>query len=244
MDPAQRIAELEAELAALRAEMQDFSYTVSHDLRASLRHVLSYAQLVQEDAGEQLAPQVQGFLATMADSARHMGALMDGLMELNRLGTVPLQPQPLPLRPLLQELWQEARAGHAGRDLEWQLAGDLPVVQADAALLRLSLLQLLGNALKFSAPRTQAVVAVEGRVDAAAAMAELHIRDNGVGFNPALQDKLFRPFQRLHTVRQFPGIGMGLALVRKSLQRMGGSVSAQGTPDAGCCIRLRLPLAR
>jgi signal transduction histidine kinase len=246
-----RIAALEAELAALRAEMHDFTYTVSHDLRASLRHILSYAQLVQEDAGPLLPAETLGFLHTISDSARHMGMLMDGLMELSRLGTVALQIEPLPLQPLLAQLVAEFGPGQtSGTAIAWQLADNFPVVMADPTLLRAALHALLDNAVKFTAHKAQrrialSVVATAQDADASAAdgWATLHIQDNGAGFNPTLQDKLFHPFARLHTVKQFPGIGMGLALTRKRLQRMGGTIDAEGVADGGCTVTVRLPRA-
>lgn len=241
-----RIAALEAELAALRAEMQDFSYTVSHDLRASLRHILSYAQLVQEDAAPLLPAETLGFVQTIADSARHMGLLMDGLMELSRLGTVVLQTSPVPLQPLLQELVAGFEAV-PGAPIAWQLAEDLPVVLADPALLRSALLCVLDNAVKFTAhnpPASPRRIAVSVQTDAqASGWVTLQVQDNGAGFNPALQAKLFHPFQRLHAAKQFPGIGMGLALTRKMLQRMGGTVRAEGVPNGGCTLTLCLQCA-
>jgi signal transduction histidine kinase len=244
----QRIAALEAELANLRAEMQDFSYTVSHDLRASLRHILSYAQLVQEDAAHLLPPETKGFLDTISTSAKHMGLLMDGLMELSRLGTLAVQPTAVALPPLVQELVAELALQHPQARIDWQLQADLPTVQADAALLRAALLCLLDNAVKFTAGkevRRIAVSALAGSPDdsqEAPGLVHITIQDNGAGFNPALQAKLFHPFARLHTVKQFPGIGMGLALTRKMVQRMGGQIQAQGLPEAGCTATLTLPV--
>ena len=244
MDDTARIAALEAELASLRAEMQDFSYTVSHDLRASLRHILSYAQLVQEDAAALLPPETLGFVHTIGDSARHMGLLMDGLMELSRLGTVPLQPGPVPLQPLLQELVDAARQAQHARNIQWELPPDLPTVWADAALLRAALSHVLDNAVKFSAHTEAAHIRIG--VDAAsdpAAPVRLQVADNGAGFNTALTNQLFKPFSRLHTAKQFAGIGMGLALTRKMLRRMGGEAQADGALGAGCTVTLTLPRA-
>jgi two-component system OmpR family sensor kinase len=235
-----RIAALEAELAALRAEMQDFSYTVSHDLRASLRHILSYAQLVQEDAAPLLSSETLGFVGTITDSARHMGVLMDGLMELSRLGTVAVAIAPVPLQALLQDVVAELQQKHPGERIAWQLQPDLPEVLADATLLRAALLQVLGNAVKFSAHKERCQIKVWAQRDAATAQVLLHIQDTGAGFNPALQPKLFKPFSRLHSVKQFPGIGMGLALTRKMLARMGAAVQAEGVVDGGCTVRITL----
>lgn len=252
-DSQQRVQQLEAELAALRAEMQDFSYTVSHDLRASLRHITSYAQLVQEDAADLLPAETRGFLSTITDSARHMGLLMDGLMELSRLGTVPLQTAAVPLLPLVHGVVAELAQRYPERSLQWQLPEELPTVQADASLLRAALLCVLDNAVKFTAHKAVAQIEVSahsaaadeaaGEVGEPGGMVWLQVKDNGAGFNPALQSKLFHPFQRLHTSKQFPGIGMGLALTRKMAQRMGAQVRAEGVPEGGCTLRLLLPSA-
>jgi light-regulated signal transduction histidine kinase (bacteriophytochrome) len=236
--PELRIAELEAELAAQRSEMQDFTYTVSHDLRASLRHIISYAHLVQEDAGPQLSDEVQGFLNTITDSAKHMGVLMDGLMELSRLGTVAVNFGMVSLHDVVQAARAALSERHPGRVVHWQIAANLPAVRGDAALVALSVRHVLDNAVKFTAHAGAAVIVVTAQVDAAHGLARVTIADNGAGYNPAMQDKLFHPFQRLHTVKQFPGIGMGLALTRKAMQRMGGSVSAQGQVDQGCTVQL------
>ena len=245
-----RVAELEAELAALRAEMQDFSYTVSHDLRASLRHILSYAQLVQEDAGPLLPQETLGFLNTITDSARHMGVLMDGLMELTRLGTVELQIAPTPLLPLVQDVLAELRLQYPQRRIECVLPAALPSVMADATLLRTALHAVLDNAVKFSAQQPDArITLLADPCDADAAdrragdTMRLTVQDHGAGFNPALGAKLFRPFARLHTTKQFPGIGMGLALTRKIVERLAGKVQAEGVVNGGCTVTITLPCA-
>jgi light-regulated signal transduction histidine kinase (bacteriophytochrome) len=229
---AAEVAALQAELATVRGELKDFAYTVSHDLRADLRHILAFAEIVQEDAGPQLDAQAQAHLATITGSARHMGVLMDGLMEYSRMGSVPLHVAPMQVGPMVAELCQALQAQHPQRLVEWRIDDDLPVVQADATLVRQALAHVLGNAFKFSAFRTPAVIAVEREGGA------IVVRDNGVGFNPAVQTKLFQVFSRLHSQRDFAGIGMGLALTRKIVQRHGGTVSAQGVVDGGCCVRI------
>ena len=250
----QRIAALEAELASLRAEMQDFSYTVSHDLRASLRHITSYAQLVQEDAGPLLPEETRGFLHTITDSARHMGVLMDGLMEMARLGTTEMHIALLPLLPLLQDVVSELRLQYPQRQIEWSLPHALPSVLADASLLRRALLAVLDNAVKFTAHQPDARISVltepphgNDAVDAdppAQATVRLTVQDNGAGFNPDLVAKLFHPFARLHTSKQFAGIGMGLALTHKIIERLHGSVQANGVVEGGCTVVLTLPADR
>jgi len=237
---SQRVTQLEAELTAARRAMQDFTYTVSHDLRAPLRHIAAYAQLVQEDAGPQLSAEVQGFLGTITDSARHMGTMLDALLELSRVGTVAVQLGPVALQEVLQGVVDGMGAQQAQREVRWRIAPDAPVVQADAALLRLALEQVLGNALKFTRGRALAEIAVSAELLDGAV--RLTVQDNGAGFNPEQAEKLFQPFVRLHSTRQFEGLGMGLALTRKALQRMGGNVAISAGVDAGCCVTLTLPI--
>lgn len=236
-----RIAALEAQLAAVRADVQEFTYTVSHDLRAQLRHILAYAEIVQEDAGPQLDAEIQSHLATITGAARQMGVLMDGLMAYARLGTAPLNAVAQPVRPLLLEVCQTLQASHPGRVLEWRIADDFPDVRADTDLLRQAWTHVLANALKFTRPRARALVEV-GWESAPGQACVLYVRDNGVGFRADQQAKLFHVFQRLHSPRDFEGIGMGLALTRKVVERHAGTVWAQGDVDAGCCIRFTLPL--
>ena len=234
------VAALQAELYALRADMQHFTYAVSHDLRAPLRHIASYAQLVQEDAGPQLSAEVLEFLTTITDSARHMGALLDGLGALSRVGVMPLDVGPASLQELVQSQCQALAAQYPQRSVDWRIAGDLPLVQADARLLRQALEQVLGNALKFSAPRDIAVIEIAAEPTDDGGYVNLYLRDNGVGYNPALQAQLFTVFGRLHSGVQFDGIGMGLVLAKKMLERFGATVSIQGALDGGCCVQLRL----
>jgi signal transduction histidine kinase len=236
-----RITALEAELAELRAEMQAFTATVSHDLRAPLRHIISYAQMVQEDAGP-LTEEVQEFLATITRSARHMGLLLDGLTALSKVGTAPLHLEPVALDGTVQEACDRLTSRHPQRVVDWQVQMDMPVVRADESLLQLVLEELLDNALKFTAPRERAVIAVRAGLATQADRIALQVQDNGVGFNPAMQAKLFQVFGRLHSAQQFDGIGMGLVLARKRIQRMGGELAIDAALDGGCSVTLTLPL--
>ena len=236
-----RIAALEAELAELRAEMQEFTATVSHDLRAPLRHIVSYAQMVQEDAGPLLTAEVQEFLATITRSARHMGLLLDGLTALSKVGSAPLFLEPVALQDAVQEACDHLASSHPQRGVDWQLQTDLPSVVADASLLQSVLEQLLGNALKFTAPRDRALIAITVAPAQQPGHIALQVQDNGVGFNPALHAKLFQVFGRLHSAQQFDGIGMGLVLARKRVLRMGGALAIDAVVDGGCCATLTLP---
>jgi signal transduction histidine kinase len=236
-----RVAALQAELAGLRAEMQEFTATVSHDLRAPLRHIVSYAQMLQEDAGPLLDDDGRELLVTITSSARHLGLLLDGLTALSRVGSAPLHLEPLALRDAVQEACDRLTSRHPLRVVEWQMPTDLPGVCADASLLQSVLEELLGNALKFSAPRDRSTIAVGTVAAAQPGQIALQVRDNGVGFNPAMQAKLFTVFGRLHSTQQFEGIGMGLMLARKRLQRMGGTLGIAGVLDGGCCVTLTLP---
>lgn len=236
-----RCEQLQRELAQARAELEDFTYSVSHDLRASLRHVTSYVQIIQEDLDESPDADISAHLTTVANAARQMGRQMDALMALSRLTRAELQRTPLALGDLAREVMAELlAAAQPGRALTWQVASDVPRVMGDAALVRQVLTHLLSNALKFSGPRAQAVIALSW-APADDGQCVVTVADNGVGFNPQYQGKLFRAFQRLHSPRDFEGLGMGLALTRKTIERLGGRVWADGALDAGCRISFTLP---
>jgi len=238
----QENARLQQALEHARLELEDFTYSVSHDLRASLRHVSAYLQIIDEEAGDLLDATHRGHLHTAGDAARHMGRLIDGLMELSRLGRVAMQSSVVPLADVVAEARQLLAPELAQRTVQWNVAPDLPAVWGDAALLRQMLGQLLSNAIKFSPPAAPAVVEI-GSQAGSPGQVVLWVRDQGVGFAPEQSAKLFRAFTRLHRATEFQGIGMGLALARKIVERHGGSISATAQPGAGCCVRLSLPLA-
>jgi light-regulated signal transduction histidine kinase (bacteriophytochrome) len=238
MDPT--IAALQAELAALRGEMQNFTATVSHDLRAPLRRIVSYAQLVQQDAGPQLSAEVQDFLGTLADSAKQLGEMLDALLELSRLGTAPLHTGPVPLEAIVREVVAAVHVLYPQRVVQWHIASPMPTVLADTSLLRKTLHHVLDNAAKFTAPKAMAEISVTAEASPGLQQVRLRIQDNGVGFNPALAQQLFQPFQRLHSAKQFAGMGMGLALAHKMLMRMNAGIAIEGVADTGCCVTLEL----
>lgn len=233
-------ASLEAKARALteaNAEFESFSHSVSHDLRAPLRHIDGYARILEEDAGEQLAPELRHYLQRIAHSARRMGVLIDDLLSFSRLARSALQPQRVSMSSLAQEALREV--GPATGEVT---IGELPDVPGDPSLLRQVWTNLLSNALKYSAPRgAEARVHIHGEVMGPVAVFE--VRDNGVGFDMRYREQLFRVFQRLHAQDQFEGTGIGLAIVQRIVRRHGGQVEATAEPDRGATFRFELPLA-
>ncbi|EGI76870.1 sensor histidine kinase [Hylemonella gracilis] len=258
------IERLRAELAAVRASLGDFTYVVTHDLRAPLRHIISYAGLLREEVGGELSGEAARFLGTITEAAQQMGRQIDGLREWAMLDRADLQPVAVDANQLLAELqaaamaqeqraWETAAAAQPTgaalsplRAVQWRVDPALPPLRGDAALLRLLFSHLLGNALKFTRQRKTALIVIEGETGGAGTAGEewatLHVRDNGAGFDPTLKDKLFNVFQRLHSTQQFEGLGMGLALARKIAQRHGGSIRIDAMPDAGCHVSVTLPM--
>ena len=241
-----QLAKREYELAELRTAQDEFLRAVSHDLRAPLRHITSYGPLVAEllqDAGLQggALAEAHEFLATMDQSARRMGRMLDGLLALSHIARAPLQRQPVALSALAHEVQAvlAAQAQAQQRAVQWHIAPDLPSVQGDSALLRQLLAELLGNALKFTRGRDPARIAVTAEHSADGSLI-LRVQDNGAGFNPAQSAGLFGVFQRLHRESEFDGVGTGLAAVRAIAQRHGGEASATAAPGAGCTISVRL----
>jgi len=240
---ASDIKRLQCELLQARAELDDFTYSVSHDLRASLRHVSAYAQIIQEDLGERLTPDIAAHLATVQQAAKQMTHQIEGLTELSRLTRMDLQLTRLDVGQLLRDVVTAMAPALQGRVVHWQVAQDIPALQGDAVLIRQVLMHLLPNAVKFTAHRAVAEIQITWQTHASGLCA-LTITDNGAGFNPQYKDKLFHAFGRLHGAREFEGLGMGLALTRKIVERHGGVVWANAAPDAGCSVNFTLPLAQ
>jgi len=242
LDTAQQeIARLTLELNRAKAELEEFTYSVSHDLRASLRHVTAYVQIIKEDLGRNADKGVTASLDTVSVAAKHMALLIDGLMELSRAGQVSITATLIDTSQLIAELKNTLVADAVGRQIEWSIAPDFPLVTGDPALIRQVWSKLLTNALKYT--RSRAVTRIEiNWVLAEGDFCAFHIKDNGVGFNPRFKEKLFKVFQRLHSATEFEGTGLGLALTRKIVERHGGTVWAEGDVDAGCDIAFTLPL--
>jgi len=223
-------------LARSNRELEAFSYTISHDLRAPLRHIDGYARMLQEDAGEQLDADMRRYLDTISESSRRMGMLIDDLLAYARLGRKPLECVRVDMQALTGQVVHELAGARAARiDI-----APMPDAHADPVLLRQAWVNLLSNAVKYSAPRgADARIDIDG--EAADGCVRYRIRDNGVGFDMRYADKLFGVFQRLHTQDQFEGTGVGLAIVRQVVERHGGRIWADAAPGEGATFFVELP---
>jgi K+-sensing histidine kinase KdpD len=226
--------ELEArsrELEASNKELEAFAYSVSHDLRAPLRHMVGYAELLQRHESSTVDDTGREYMTSILDSAKRMGHLIDDLLAFSRIGRAETQNTTVNLEQLLKEALNEIRQDTEGRNIVWRV-GALPVVYGDRAMLRLALVNLLSNAVKFTRTRAQAEIEI-GTTEGQGKEVVVFIRDNGVGFNMKYVHKLFGVFQRLHRQEAFEGTGIGLATVQRIIHRHGGKVWAEGLKDQG-----------
>ena len=238
----QNLQELKAANERLRAaneELEAFSYSVSHDLRAPLRHIDGFVGLLRKQAVQKLSEQESRYLNVIASSARHMGALIDDLLVFSRMSRVEMRCTPAALNSLLDEAIKGTHAEAEGRRIKWKI-GQLPEVQADAAMLRQVWVNLINNAVKYTRTRNPAEIEV-GCQDGTNGEWIFFVRDNGVGFDMQYAHKLFGVFQRLHRADEFEGTGIGLANVRRIVSRHGGRTWAEGMPDAGATFYFSLP---
>ena len=233
-----RVRERTEELRATNNELEAFSYSVSHDLRAPLRHVTGFATLLDQHAGPSLDDQGRRYLTTIADAAARMAKLIDDLLAFSRMGRASVSKRRVELSQLVREARDEVSADLNGRRIAWTI-DELPAVDADPALLRPVLVNLLSNAVKYTSTRDQA--RIEVGTESRAGELVVFVRDNGVGFDMAYAHKLFGVFQRLHRADEFSGTGIGLANVRRIIQRHGGRTWAEGTLDAGATFYFSLP---
>ena len=235
----QRVEERTAALQAANQELEAFTYSVSHDLRAPLRHVAGFTDLLRSRLTE-VDPQSQRYLETIVGATARMAEMIDKLLALSRVGRGEMRPVEVDLGDLVAEVRDELAGAADGRNVDWKI-GALPVVHADRALLRGAVQNLLANALKFTTGRDPAVIEVCASPDTGAREHEIVVRDNGAGFDMKYVGKLFGVFQRLHAPGEFEGTGIGLASVRRIINRHGGRVWAQGTPGAGAEFHFTLP---
>lgn len=237
----QRTAELltrSSQLEAANKELEAFSYSVSHDLRAPLRHINGYLQALSEEAGPGLNDAARGFLAAISASAERMNALIEDLLTFSRMGRTNLSESPVNTGELVEEVIGEMTEDTRGRNIQWDLQ-TLPDTRADRALLKQVWINLLSNAVKYSRPRDPAKITIG--CHELRNQWEFFVRDNGVGFDMSYAEKLFGVFQRLHTPEEFEGTGIGLANVRQIVRRHGGEVRAESQVDVGTTIYFSLP---
>ncbi|MEE8202070.1 MAG: PAS domain S-box protein [Candidatus Acidoferrales bacterium] len=233
----QRVVERTAQLEAANKELEAFTYSVSHDLRAPLRHVDGFAKILALDYGSQLDAKARHYLERVCQGSRQMGRLVDDLLSLSRIGRQEPRRQVTGLNSLVDEVQKELQAETAGRQVEWQVS-PLPFADCDPALMKQVFANLLSNALKFTRPRKRAVIEV-GQLEQDD-QPVLFVRDNGVGFSMKYVDKLFGVFQRLHRVEDFEGTGVGLATVQRILHKHGGRVWAEAELDKGATFYFTL----
>jgi PAS domain S-box-containing protein len=238
-DLERRVAERTAELTALNKELEAFSYSVSHDLSAPLRNISGFAQLLQKRVDGSLDEKSERYLATITDETRRMGTLIDSLLDFSKLNRAQLKRIPVNLNRLVDEVRQECVLETQGRLIEWQIE-PLPEVLGDWYLLKQVFANLLSNALKYT--RTQATARITiGCETVNPEEVVVFVKDNGVGFNMKHATKLFGVFQRLHSVKEFEGTGIGLANVQRIVHRHGGRVWAEAAENQGAAFFLTLP---
>jgi two-component system sensor histidine kinase/response regulator len=227
------------ELAAAYQDLESFSYSVSHDLRAPLRTIDGFAQILEDDFAGQLGEDGKRLLDTIRNGTRKMDQLIVALLEFSRVGRGRLSVDRIDMTALAGAAATEMRVMYTGPEPVIEIA-DLPAIEGDAAVIRQVWCNLIGNALKYSAKRAAPRVTISGRIEDRDAIYQ--VADNGAGFDMRYADKLFGVFQRLHGAEEFAGTGVGLAIVQRIIVRHGGRIWAQGAPDAGACFQFALPI--
>lgn len=234
-----RVTERTAQLLMANQELEAFSYSVSHDLRAPLRHIMGFVELLQQDAGPSLSDSSLRHLSTVSQAAKRMGALIDDLLAFSRIGQAGMEKQECILDDLVQETLRDFHKDTTQRNIDW-LIHPLPKAWGNAALLRMALVNLISNAVKFTSEGAETRIEIGGS-HVGGDETVIFIRDNGAGFDPRYTDKLFGVFQRLHSQDKFEGTGIGLANVQRIIHRHGGRVWADGVVDGGATFYFSIP---
>jgi signal transduction histidine kinase len=218
-------------LAATNKELEEFSHSVAHDLRAPLRHIVGFTKILVSETGDQFSAAGKRYLDLVCSSASQMGQLIDQLLDFSRLGRRGMSVSSTQLNSIIDDVLSELSREYVGRNIEWKIA-PLPLVECDPALTRQVFMNLLSNAVKYTRPRDPAVIEV-GAVQRGPGRTVFFVRDNGVGFSMKHADQLFGVFQRLHHAEDFEGTGVGLATVRRIVHKHGGQIWAEAEPDHG-----------
>ncbi len=237
VDLERRVAERTFELAAANKELEAFAYSVAHDLRAPLRHIDGFSQLLAEQMGGSLDEASLHYMDTIRTSTRNMACMVDELLDLSRVARKEVNFQVIGLNSLIAEVLEILNPEIQGREFEWQVA-DLPFIECDPVLIKQVFVNLLSNAVKFTRPRAHAIVQVGHKeIDG---QSVIFVRDNGVGFSMKYSEKLFGVFQRLHRQEDFEGTGVGLATVQRIIQKHGGRIWAEAELNAGATFYFTL----
>ena len=237
----ERVAARTKQLEAANQELEAFSYSVSHDLRAPLRHIAGFANLLEQDAGAALGNESRRYVRLVTESVQRMDELISDLLEFSRIGRTDMQRSTIDLDKMVARVLTDLEPDTAGRSIEWECAA-LPSIEGDPQLMRLVLMNLLSNAVKFTRGRDPAKISIGSRDDLDNRERIFYVRDNGVGFDMKYADKLFGAFQRLHSKDEFEGAGIGLANVRRIVHRHGGRSWAESRNQEGATVYFTLPM--
>jgi PAS domain S-box-containing protein len=235
----QRVLERTAQLEAANRELEAFSYSVSHDLRAPLRHINGYVEILKEDAGGSLNAECLRYLDVLSTSTKQMGQLIDDLLAFSKMSRTEMKRQHVNFTEIVKDTRKKLEMDTEGRNVVWK-QGNLPEVEGDAAMFRQVWVNLLSNAVKYTRPRDPAEIEI-GCAKETKNEAVFYVRDNGVGFDMQYVQKLFGVFQRLHRANEFEGTGIGLAIVQRIIQRHGGHIWVEAKLNEGATFYFSLP---
>jgi PAS domain S-box-containing protein len=230
------------DLETSNKELEAFAYSVSHDLRAPIRHIVGYAELLQKNSSSALDEKSRRYMLTILESAKRMGTLIDDLLAFSRIGRAETRQSAVNLDLLVEEALGEVQQDINGRNIAWKVSA-LPDLHGDRSMLKLALVNLISNAVKFTRTRPQAEIEI-GCLERNEDEVVVFIKDNGVGFDMKYIDKLFGVFRRLHSAQTFEGTGIGLATVQRIIHRHGGRVWAEASVDRGATFFLSVPSRR
>ena len=234
-----RVAARTLDLESANRELEAFTYSVSHDLRAPLRHIMGFVEILEKETGSKLSEMHRHHLTTISGAAHRMGELIDDLLAFSRIGRSEIQKSKVNMKELVMEALKDLQEETKDRLITWKIH-DLPDVKVDRSLMRQALVNLISNAVKFTSTRPNAHIEI-GCEAPEEAEHIFYIRDNGVGFDPRYTKKLFGVFERLHNGSEFEGTGIGLANVERIIRRHGGRVWATGKVDAGATFHFSIP---